>query len=92
MMKKFLVLVVIAAALTSCDNSELEGICEVVSRSTTEETDDKEAPKEGEGGDNKPKKMKEDPNWPRWPGESDEAYMKRLRLLKSRWPNGLDKV
>lgn len=92
MMKKFLVLVVIAAALTSCDNSELEDICEVVSRSITEDTDDKEAPKEGEGGDKKESKIKEDPNWPRWPGESWEDYWKRLRLLKGRWPNGLDKV
>jgi hypothetical protein len=87
-MKKILMFVFVAAALTACENSELEDICEVVSR-TTEETDDRAAPKEGEGGGQKESKMKEDPNFPRWPGESDEAYMKRLRLLKGRWPNGL---
>lgn len=86
-MKKILMFVFVCAALSACENSEFEDICEVVSR--TEETDDKEAPKEEEGGDNKPKAMKEDPNWPRWPGESLENYMKRLRLLKGRWPNGL---
>lgn len=76
---KVFALVVFAAAMTSCDNSELEVVNQVVSRSITEETDDTEAP---EGDGSKSTKRKDDPKYPRRKGESDEAYWKRVFFEK----------
>jgi hypothetical protein len=73
------VFVVFAASMTSCDNSELEVVNQVVSRSIAEDTDDKEAP---EGDGSKSTKRKDDPKYPRRRGESDEAYWKRVFFEK----------
>lgn len=72
---KVFALAMFAASMTSCDNSELEVVNQVVSRSITEETDDTEAP---EGDGSKSTKRKDDPKYPRRRGESDEAYWKRV--------------
>ena len=76
---KVFALAVFAASMTSCDKSELEVVSQVVSRSITEETDDKEAP---EGDGSKSIKRKEDPKYPRRKGESDEAYWRRVFFEK----------